>query len=102
MDVLNRDHVFVCRKNEDNACYCVDGFKCLRSGVLNMAPCKRTPELPTGAPLALSYPHFYQADPHYLNVSGGHNQTWKKPVYLEIFLIRTLLFLTAGFTALDN
>lgn len=59
------------RRNEANACYCVDGFKCLRSGVLNMAPCKRTPERPTGAPLALSYPHFYQADPHYLNAVEG-------------------------------
>jgi len=59
------------RRNEANACYCVDGFKCLRSGVLNMAPCKRTPQLPKGAPLALSYPHFYQADPHFLNAVEG-------------------------------
>jgi hypothetical protein len=31
-------------------------FKCYKSGVYNMGPCKR--ENPV--PLALSYPHFYQ------------------------------------------
>lgn len=59
------------RRNEANSCYCVDGFACFKSGVLNMAPCKRTPDRPKGAPLALSYPHFYQADPHYLNAVEG-------------------------------
>jgi hypothetical protein len=59
------------RRNEANKCYCLPGFKCLRSGVLNMAPCKRSPSLPTGAPLALSYPHFYQADPHFLQAVEG-------------------------------
>ena len=53
------------RRNEANSCYCVQGFRCFESGVLNMAPCKVTPERPNGAPLALSYPHFYQADPSY-------------------------------------
>jgi len=59
------------RRNPDNSCYCVDGFSCFKSGVLNMAPCKRTPDRPKGAPLALSYPHFYQADPSYLNAVEG-------------------------------
>ena len=59
----------ISRRNEENSCYCVDGFACLKSGVLNMGPCKRTPDRPLGAPLALSYPHFYEADPHYLSVS---------------------------------
>lgn len=61
------------RRNEKNACYCVDGFSCMKSGVLNMGPCKRTPSLPTGAPMALSYPHFYQADKHYLDAVEGLN-----------------------------
>jgi hypothetical protein len=58
------------RRNEENRCYCLkeEGFKCLKSGVLNMAPCKRTPDMPEGAPLAVSYPHFYQAHPDYLQV----------------------------------
>ena len=70
------------RRNEANSCYCVDGFACFKSGVLNMAPCKRTPERPMGAPLALSYPHFYQADPHYLNVSIAYKKT-KNKIYLN-------------------
>jgi len=61
------------RKNPDNECYCVDGFTCFKSGVLNMAPCKRTPDRPQGAPLALSYPHFYQADQSYLDAVDGLN-----------------------------
>ncbi len=46
------------RRNEDNACYCLKNqkFKCFKSGVLNMEPCKRADK----APLALSMPHFYQ------------------------------------------
>ena len=50
------------RRNEDNECYCRkdQGFDCYKSGVLNMAPCKATPDRPDGAPIALSYPHFYQ------------------------------------------
>ena len=31
----------------------------LYPGAFNMAPCKVKPDLATGAPLALSYPHFY-------------------------------------------
>ena len=36
------------------------GFPCFKSGVMNMGPCKTSASLPTGAPIALSYPHFYQ------------------------------------------
>jgi len=59
------------RRNEANSCYCVDGFRCFESGVLNMAPCKVTADRPKGAPLALSYPHFYQADPKFINAVEG-------------------------------
>ncbi len=46
------------RRNPANKCFCMEeqGFTCFKSGVLNMEPCKRD----TKAPLALSYPHFYQ------------------------------------------
>ena len=54
------------RANPANQCYCREGFSCYKTGVLNMAPCKTRPDLPLGAPIALSYPHFYQADPSYL------------------------------------
>lgn len=60
-------------RNTDNKCYCLkdQGFDCFKSGVLNMAPCKISDSLPKGAPIALSYPHFYQADPQYLNAVEG-------------------------------
>jgi len=61
------------RRNLANSCYCMQdqGFSCLKSGVFNLEPCKASPELPRGAPIALSYPHFYQADPSYLNAVSG-------------------------------
>ena len=57
------------RANLANSCFCLknEGFDCLGSGLLNLEPCKRTPELPRGAPIALSLPHFYQADPALLD-----------------------------------
>ena len=36
-----------------------------------MAPCKVTSDLPKGAPIALSFPHFYQADPSYVEAVVG-------------------------------
>ena len=50
------------RRNPENACYCMKdrGFDCYGSGLLNMAPCKVKSDLPAGAPIALSFPHFYQ------------------------------------------
>jgi len=51
--------------NKDNECFCMEeeGFTCFESGVYDMGPCKKTASRPFGAPLALSAPHFYQADP---------------------------------------
>jgi len=74
-------------RNEANSCYCLkdQGFDCFKSGVLNMEPCKRTPDLPKGAPIALSYPHFYQADPSFLAaVSGLHPDKEKHQFYVDV------------------
>jgi len=74
-------------RNEDNKCYCLKdkGFDCFKSGVLNMAPCKITANLPNGAPIALSYPHFYQADPQYLEaVEGLKPEKEKHEFYVDI------------------
>jgi len=59
------------RRNPDNECYCREGFPCMKTGVLHMGPCKVSDALPGGAPMALSYPHFYQADESYLNAVEG-------------------------------
>ena len=74
-------------KNEANKCYCMkeEGFDCFKSGVLNMAPCKTRPDLPKGAPIALSFPHFYQADKQYLNaVEGLKPNKEKHQFYVDI------------------
>ena len=36
-----------------------------------MAPCKRAPDMEMGAPIALSFPHSYQADPSFREAVGG-------------------------------
>merc|ERR1712123_47745 len=61
------------KNNPDNSCFCLkeEGFSCFKSGVFNMEPCKRTQELPLGAPIALSYPHFYEADQSFLDAVDG-------------------------------
>merc|ERR1719228_2587423 len=74
-------------RNTDNKCYCLkdQGFDCFKSGVLNMAPCKISESLPKGAPIALSYPHFYQADPEYINAVEGLNpEKEKHEFYVDI------------------
>ncbi len=47
------------RNNQENSCYCLakEGFKCFKSGLVNLGACKREDMSP---PLALSMPHFYQ------------------------------------------
>jgi len=75
------------RRNPDNECYCMaeEGFDCYGSGLLNMAPCKVADDLPAGAPIALSYPHFYQADEKYLNaVEGLSPSKSKHEFYVDI------------------
>ena len=57
--------------NPDNACYCLadesPSFKCFKSGVMDMKPCKRD----SMAPVALSQPHFYNADRSFLDAVEG-------------------------------
>lgn len=70
-------------KNPENECYCLEneGFRCLKSGVMYMEPCKRKDE----APVALSMPHFYQADPSFLNAVEGLNpQKEKHQFFMDV------------------
>lgn len=71
------------KANPENECFCLkdENFKCFKSGVLNMEPCKRD----TGAPLALSFPHFYNADPSFTeNVLGLQPEKEKHQFYLDV------------------
>ena len=65
-------------QEQNNSCYCMEGFSCLKSGVFNMEPCKVSPDTPRGSPIALSWPHFYQADPSYLAAVTGLSPSKEK------------------------
>ena len=78
---------FLDARNTNNSCFCLkeNGFSCFKSGVFNLAPCKRTEQLPLGPPLAVSFPHFYQADQSFLDgVEGLKPQKEKHQVYVDV------------------
>ncbi|KAM8829071.1 lysosome membrane protein 2c isoform 1-T1 [Spinachia spinachia] len=65
--------------NPANAGFCVPIGNCLGSGVLNVSPCKR------GAPIAMSSPHFYQADEKYVrDVFGMRPQREQHQTIIDI------------------
>ena len=50
-----------------------------------MEPCKVSQDTPRGSPIALSWPHFYQADPSYLAaVSGVNPSKDKHQFYIDV------------------
>ncbi|KAM9677527.1 lysosome membrane protein 2 [Trichechus inunguis] len=49
----------------ENAGFCIPEGNCLGSGVLNVSICKN------GAPIIMSFPHFYQADEKFLSAIAG-------------------------------
>nr|KAF6393617.1 scavenger receptor class B member 2 [Pipistrellus kuhlii] len=49
----------------ENAGFCIPTGNCLGSGVLNVSICKN------GAPIILSFPHFYQADQSFVSAIDG-------------------------------
>ncbi|KAH8263690.1 hypothetical protein KR044_012522 [Drosophila immigrans] len=51
--------------NPDNSCYCQDDCKEVRSGIMNVSGCWYD------VPVFASYPHFYNADPYYLDAVEG-------------------------------
>ena len=70
-------------RNYENECYCLEGegFQCLPSGVMNLEPCYRKDD----APLAISFPHFYQADPKLLErVEGLNPEKSKHEFYMDV------------------
>lgn len=68
--------------NHDNRCYC-DGEKCPPKGLQNISPCQYN------APVYLSYPHFYEAEPSLLDGFEGLKPEKKK--HATYFLIQPKL-----------
>ncbi|XP_010875514.1 lysosome membrane protein 2a isoform X2 [Esox lucius] len=53
------------QENPTNAGFCVPAGDCLGTGVLKVSVCRE------GAPIVVSFPHFYQADEKYINAVEG-------------------------------
>lgn len=64
------------KNNPENEGFCLEKDKCLDDGVLNVAVCRK------GAPVIVSFPHFYLADKKYVEAIEGispvheHHQTF--------------------------
>uniref|UniRef100_I3MDR5 Scavenger receptor class B member 2 n=1 Tax=Ictidomys tridecemlineatus TaxID=43179 RepID=I3MDR5_ICTTR len=63
----------------DNAGFCLPEGKCLGSGVLNVSICKN------GAPIIMSFPHFYQADEKFVSaIHGMHPNKEDHETFVDI------------------
>ncbi|VVC45242.1 Hypothetical protein CINCED_3A005523 [Cinara cedri] len=67
--------------NPENQCFCRNN-KCLKSGLIDVTDCYY------GFPIALSYPHFYQADPSIIDSVEGMNPDQK--VHETYFFVNPL------------
>lgn len=60
-----RDVLASGKNNPENEGFCLEEGKCLDDGALNVAVCRK------GAPVVVSFPHFYLGDPKYANAIEG-------------------------------
>ncbi|XP_068166979.1 lysosome membrane protein 2a [Antennarius striatus] len=67
------------KENPTNEGFCVPAGQCLGTGVLKVSVCRE------GAPIVVSFPHFYQADPKYINAVEGLNPNKEEhETYLDL------------------
>ncbi|KAF3695495.1 Lysosome membrane protein 2 85 kDa lysosomal membrane sialoglycoprotein [Channa argus] len=67
------------KDNPTNEGFCVPAGDCLGTGVLKVSVCRE------GAPIVVSFPHFYQADPVYINAVDGLNPNKEEhETYLDL------------------
>ena len=81
------------QRNLENECYNleneVDGWKPFKSGVVNMENCKKVKDKSSGEyswpPIALSQPHFYNADPSFGQAVRGLKPSKEKhEFYMDV------------------
>ncbi|XP_008334160.1 lysosome membrane protein 2a isoform X2 [Cynoglossus semilaevis] len=74
-----RDVLMSPSENPVNEGFCVPAGDCLGTGVLKVSVCR------DGAPIVVSFPHFYQADPAYINAVEGMNPNKEEhETYLDL------------------
>ncbi|ODM99666.1 Scavenger receptor class B member 1, partial [Orchesella cincta] len=70
------------RKNNENHCFCPniedEPDKCLKKGTSDLGPCR------DGAPVAMSMPHFLDADSQYAEESGLVSDPSKHEAFMDI------------------
>lgn len=67
------------QENPANAGFCVPAGDCLGKGVLKVSVCR------DGAPIVVSFPHFYQADKRYIEAIDGMNPNKEEhETYLDL------------------
>ncbi|CAL8136438.1 unnamed protein product [Orchesella dallaii] len=68
--------------SEENRCFCSyvedEPERCIKRGALDLGPCRE------GAPIAISAPHFLDADPQYVADSGLVPDRTKHKTFIEI------------------
>lgn len=70
----------------ENECFC--GGECVPSGLFNVSSCRY------GTPVFMSFPHFYNADPFYLNqVEGLKPDKDKHQFFMSFEPVRELVFI---------
>ncbi|ODM93105.1 Scavenger receptor class B member 1 [Orchesella cincta] len=67
-------------EGDENRCFCIydDDEKCLKQGALDLGPCRE------GAPIAMSTPHFLDANAEYIENSGLVPHRHKHETFLDI------------------
>lgn len=74
-------------------CYCPTNDTCWKHGLHDLTKC-------VGAPIVASMPHFYDADPMYVNgVRGLHPNEEDHGIVLVFELVRNYLFIKRHFEA---
>ena len=81
--------------DEENTCYCTD--ECPPLGLLNLTECRQ------GAPIFMSYPHFYLADANLTESVTGMNPNQEEhefsmvvePVSYQLLLQKSISFLSS-------
>lgn len=79
----------------ENSCFCTG--ECTPSGVLNVSECR------FGAPVFMSFPHYYAADPYFLDMVEGLSPSKEKHQFsMTLEPVSYILFIFLGFFFVES